>query len=218
LHLTMNADWCVILSRSSSTWMTYIHFTPDPGRFGLLKNHPHSSGPIYWAINDLPREDRYLQVNVICTSALPGPKEPDQQQLNNCLEPGVKEMAQLKNGTLIFSAVARTLHSDILTGRYQTGNTVILLYKCALSRAKHCYINCCNYRWVSNLKSDAHGHMAAFFLKQSFREIPNVRLASTCNFHSQYIYFPGSNEKDNMKQAPPNLISPPYLNPNQTKK
>ncbi|KAF5368271.1 hypothetical protein D9615_010359 [Tricholomella constricta] len=75
LHLTLNADW-----------------------FGLLDGRPHSAGPIYISINDLPREDRLLQVNTICQSILPGPKEPNPQQLENCLEPAVKEIAILKNG------------------------------------------------------------------------------------------------------------------------
>lgn len=68
-------------------------------RFGLLDNRPHSSGPIYYGINDLPREVRYLQRNVICQNIMAGPKEPTQQQLNHCTEPGAKEIALLKNGT-----------------------------------------------------------------------------------------------------------------------
>ena len=68
-------------------------------RFGLLENRPHSAGPIYWAINELPREDRFLQVNAICSGILPGPKEPNQQQMNHCLEPVVNKFTILKNGT-----------------------------------------------------------------------------------------------------------------------
>jgi hypothetical protein len=67
-------------------------------RFGLLENRPHSAGPIYWAVNDLPREDQLLQVNVICSTVLPGPKEPDQRQLNHCLELPIKEIAKLRDG------------------------------------------------------------------------------------------------------------------------
>ncbi|KAG1734770.1 hypothetical protein EDD22DRAFT_852445 [Suillus occidentalis] len=47
----------------------------------------HSTGPIYYAINDLPQDQRYLQVNVICAAIMPGPKEPNVQQINHCLEP-----------------------------------------------------------------------------------------------------------------------------------
>ncbi|KAG2335647.1 hypothetical protein BDR05DRAFT_898020, partial [Suillus weaverae] len=64
LHLTLNIDW-----------------------MGILENRPHSSGPIYYAINDLPRDQRFLQVNVICAAIMPGPKEPNIQQINHCLEP-----------------------------------------------------------------------------------------------------------------------------------
>ncbi|KAG1736440.1 uncharacterized protein EDB91DRAFT_1250062 [Suillus paluster] len=75
LHLTLNIDW-----------------------MGILENQPHSSGPIYYAINDLPRNQRFLQVNVICAAIMPGPKEPNIQQINYCLEPSTRELMDLKNG------------------------------------------------------------------------------------------------------------------------
>ncbi|KAF9461452.1 hypothetical protein BDZ94DRAFT_1371533 [Collybia nuda] len=75
LQLTLNTDW-----------------------FGALSGRPHSTGPVYWSINNLPREFRYLQVNVPCTTIMPGPKEPNTEQLNNALEPDVRELKQLKNG------------------------------------------------------------------------------------------------------------------------
>ncbi|KAG1760475.1 hypothetical protein EDD22DRAFT_990093 [Suillus occidentalis] len=75
LHLTLNIDW-----------------------MGILNNRPHSTGPIYYAINDLPRDQRYLQVNVICAAIMPGPKEPNVQQINHCLEPSSCELMELKNG------------------------------------------------------------------------------------------------------------------------
>ncbi|KAG1734538.1 hypothetical protein EDD22DRAFT_1011418 [Suillus occidentalis] len=75
LHLTMNTDW-----------------------MGILENRPHSTGAIYFAINDLPRDQRFLQINVICGAVLPGPKEPNVQQINHCLEPSTKEMMLLQNG------------------------------------------------------------------------------------------------------------------------
>ncbi|KAG0698529.1 hypothetical protein DFH29DRAFT_877950 [Suillus ampliporus] len=64
---------------------------------GILENQPHSSGPIYYAINDLPRNQRFLQVNVICAAIMPGPKEPNIQQINHCLEPSTRELMDLKN-------------------------------------------------------------------------------------------------------------------------
>lgn len=42
LHMTVNLDW-----------------------FGCLNNRPHSTGPIYVSFNDLPREERFLQTNVV---------------------------------------------------------------------------------------------------------------------------------------------------------
>ncbi|KAF9254739.1 hypothetical protein L218DRAFT_885652, partial [Marasmius fiardii PR-910] len=64
----------------------------------LFKNRPHSTGPIYTSINDLNISKRFEQVNVICPCIMPGPYEPTPDQLNNLLEPSVKEMRLLKNG------------------------------------------------------------------------------------------------------------------------
>ncbi|TEB20556.1 hypothetical protein FA13DRAFT_1644436 [Coprinellus micaceus] len=75
LHMTVNLDW-----------------------FGCLENRPHSTGPIYVSFNDLPREERFLQTNVICVAITPGPSEPTSKQLNNVMEPMMCDAAQLKNG------------------------------------------------------------------------------------------------------------------------
>ena len=53
---------------------------------------------MYIAINDLPRDQRFLQVNVIIPVITPGPSEPNTPQLNNCMEPMVREICELKNG------------------------------------------------------------------------------------------------------------------------
>jgi hypothetical protein len=66
---------------------------------GVLNNRPHSTRPIYCAIKDLPRDQRYHQVNVICAAIIPGPKEPNAQQINHCLEPSIRELIEVKNGT-----------------------------------------------------------------------------------------------------------------------
>ncbi|KAF8223670.1 hypothetical protein L208DRAFT_1426005 [Tricholoma matsutake] len=55
--------------------------------FGILARRPHSTGPVYWSVNNLPRDLRYLQVNVMCSTMMPGPSEPNMEQLNNCIEP-----------------------------------------------------------------------------------------------------------------------------------
>ncbi|KAF5384761.1 hypothetical protein D9615_001059 [Tricholomella constricta] len=78
LHLTINTDW-----------------------LQLLSNRPHSTGPIYISINDLPRDQRFLQINVICPCIMPGPSEPNAQQLNHILEPSTKELSMLQHGVLM---------------------------------------------------------------------------------------------------------------------
>ncbi|KAM6493648.1 hypothetical protein JOM56_010009 [Amanita muscaria] len=75
LHLSVNLDW-----------------------FGTLNNRPHSSGPIYIAINDLPREQRFLPINVICYTITPGPTEPTTEQLNHCMEPLIHDVVKLQKG------------------------------------------------------------------------------------------------------------------------
>ncbi|KZT19841.1 hypothetical protein NEOLEDRAFT_1151707 [Neolentinus lepideus HHB14362 ss-1] len=74
LHLSLNTDW-----------------------FGMLER-PHSTGPIYYCINDLPIHECFLQCNTICPCIMPGPKEPTAEQINHCMEPSMKEIAELKNG------------------------------------------------------------------------------------------------------------------------
>lgn len=72
------------------------------GRMGILENRSHSTGAIYHAINDLPWEKRFLQINAICAAVLPRTNEPNVQQINHCLEPSVNELMILKNGALVF--------------------------------------------------------------------------------------------------------------------
>ncbi|KAF9056739.1 hypothetical protein BDP27DRAFT_1386299 [Rhodocollybia butyracea] len=74
LNMTINCDW-----------------------FGILER-PHSSGGIYFAINNLPIEERHLQVNVICQQITPGPTEPNIDQIIHCLEPLAKEIEVLRTG------------------------------------------------------------------------------------------------------------------------
>ncbi|EIW77947.1 hypothetical protein CONPUDRAFT_61597 [Coniophora puteana RWD-64-598 SS2] len=75
LVLTMNVDW-----------------------MGVLENRPHSTGAMYFAINNLPRDQRFLQINVICASVMPGPKEPDVRQISHCMEPSAREVNMLRSG------------------------------------------------------------------------------------------------------------------------
>ncbi|THV04206.1 hypothetical protein K435DRAFT_649850 [Dendrothele bispora CBS 962.96] len=75
LHLVVNLDW-----------------------FGALSNRPHSSGPMYISIADLPRQYRFMQPYIICLMITPGPNEPTNEQLNHCMEPMARELCALKNG------------------------------------------------------------------------------------------------------------------------
>ncbi|THU83343.1 hypothetical protein K435DRAFT_971601 [Dendrothele bispora CBS 962.96] len=75
LHLVVNLDW-----------------------FGAISSQPHSAGPMYVSIADLPRHHRFLQRNVICLMITPGPLEPTTEQLNHCTEPPVRELCALKEG------------------------------------------------------------------------------------------------------------------------
>lgn len=86
--------------------LLYCHDTDRtfiPNRFGILSGRPHSTGPVYYSINNLPRENHLQQVYALCTMIMPGPHEPNTDQLNNCLEPDVREFKQLKRG--MFSAL-----------------------------------------------------------------------------------------------------------------
>ncbi|KAG1725027.1 hypothetical protein EDB19DRAFT_1897829 [Suillus lakei] len=85
-----------------------LHLTLNINWMGILNNRPHSTGPIYYAINDLLQDQWYLQVNVICAAIMPGPKEPNLQQINHCLEPSSHEVMELKNG--IFCCVKMDIH------------------------------------------------------------------------------------------------------------
>ena len=67
-------------------------------RMEILENHPHSAGAIYYAINNLPHDQCFLQVNIIYASVIPGPKELNVQQINHCLELTTKELMELQHG------------------------------------------------------------------------------------------------------------------------
>ncbi|KZT18597.1 hypothetical protein NEOLEDRAFT_1159410 [Neolentinus lepideus HHB14362 ss-1] len=83
--------------RNLSSHRFGLHLTMNAGWFGMLER-PHSTGPIYYCINDLPIHERFLQRNMLCSCIMPGPKEPSAQQINHCMEPSTKEIAELQNG------------------------------------------------------------------------------------------------------------------------
>ncbi|KII92119.1 hypothetical protein PLICRDRAFT_461608 [Plicaturopsis crispa FD-325 SS-3] len=75
-----------------------LQLTINMDGFGIIGGRPHSCHASYISINNLSREERYLQVNVICNNTMPGPHEPTQQQLNHSMEPVTKDMIRLNNG------------------------------------------------------------------------------------------------------------------------
>ena len=63
----------------------------------------HSEGAIYLTILNLPREERYLQENVLIVGVIPGPHEP-KLNINSFLEPFTREMLEFWDGIVMDTA------------------------------------------------------------------------------------------------------------------
>ncbi|EIE78902.1 hypothetical protein RO3G_03607 [Rhizopus delemar RA 99-880] len=61
----------------------------------------HSSGAIYLAINNLPRNMRMKFSNIVLVGVIPGPYEPNDDQIQNFLKPLVDELLVLYNGVVM---------------------------------------------------------------------------------------------------------------------
>lgn len=59
----------------------------------------HSSGAIYFVVNNLPRPVRNLRENTFLVCVLPGPHEPSKEQMNSVLGLIQAELEELRNGT-----------------------------------------------------------------------------------------------------------------------
>ncbi|PCH36567.1 hypothetical protein WOLCODRAFT_20614 [Wolfiporia cocos MD-104 SS10] len=68
--------------------------------FGSKKKTYHSSGAIYLSICNNPHSKRFLRDETMIFCVIPGPNEPSLEQLNNILEPMVRELLELGNGQL----------------------------------------------------------------------------------------------------------------------
>ena len=77
--LTLNVDW-----------------------FQPFQNTAYSAGAIYLSIQNLPRDERYANGNVILVAVMPGPREPE-KTMNSYLEPLVDELKQLWDGVIMQS-------------------------------------------------------------------------------------------------------------------
>ncbi|KAG1530766.1 hypothetical protein G6F46_013553 [Rhizopus delemar] len=64
-------------------------------------NMKHSSGAIYLAINNLPRNTRMKFSNIVLVGVIPGPHEPNDDQIQNFLKPLVDELLVLYNGVVM---------------------------------------------------------------------------------------------------------------------
>lgn len=65
--------------------------------FRVYKHSQYSAGPIYLAVLNLPRNERYKVENIILAGIIPGPKEP-KLNINTFLAPLVKDMEKLYDG------------------------------------------------------------------------------------------------------------------------
>ncbi|CAG8829158.1 35966_t:CDS:2, partial [Racocetra persica] len=76
-----------------------------------------SCAPIYMTILNFPRHIRYRSENLILVGIIPGPKEPDTNQLQNYLQPMVNELKQLWSGQLFKIAqypIGRMFHCALI--------------------------------------------------------------------------------------------------------
>lgn len=98
LLLTMNIDWCVAFFQPRSVLILLFS-----NRFQPMSTRNHSSGAVYFVVNNLPRSIRFLRENTFLVCVLPGPHEPSKEQMNAVLDPIRDEFIALGNGTLASS-------------------------------------------------------------------------------------------------------------------
>ena len=68
--------------------------------FQPFKHTAHSTGAIYLAIQNLPRQERYVSENIILVGIIPGPHEPS-KNINSYLAPLVDDLKQLWHGVIM---------------------------------------------------------------------------------------------------------------------
>ena len=73
--------------------------------FQPYDNKTHSTGVIYAAIANLPREIHFRRENMLILGILPGPNEPSLQRMNHYLSPIVDELMELWQGIMLDSTV-----------------------------------------------------------------------------------------------------------------
>ncbi|KAF9508695.1 hypothetical protein BS47DRAFT_1365780 [Hydnum rufescens UP504] len=82
--------------QESKTWTFTIYIS---ALFRVTSwGHTHLAGAIYIMICNLPRGIRFLWEETILLATVPGPREPSLEQLNEVIEPFVREMFLLEQG------------------------------------------------------------------------------------------------------------------------
>lgn len=76
--------------------------------FNPFTHTQHSEGAIYMSVMNLPRQDRFLQENVMLVGVIPGPKEPP-LHINSFLKPLVDELKELWRGVPLTNAKGQTI-------------------------------------------------------------------------------------------------------------
>lgn len=92
--------WTDFLAPDNVPFLSTAHnyaFQLNVDWFQPFDHTQHSEGAMYMTILNLPREERFLQENVILVGVIPGPKEP-QLHINSFLSPLVGELQQLWQG------------------------------------------------------------------------------------------------------------------------
>ena len=74
----------------------------------FVRGTTYSTGAIYLTVQNLPRQERYLQSNLILVGLLPGPSEP-KSTMNSYLTPLVEELHELWNGVVISVKASNSL-------------------------------------------------------------------------------------------------------------
>jgi len=74
----------------------------DDHRFSALKRRSYSSGTLWATIVNLPRDKRFLFGNKFLLLAIPGPHEPNTEQLNGLVTPFIDQVKVLGKGIVCY--------------------------------------------------------------------------------------------------------------------
>jgi hypothetical protein len=94
LQIQMNVDWYV--------YVAYIELIDHTEhilyRFQAVKHHSHSTGALYFVVLNNPRSVRYRREETVLAMIMPGPHEPNQEQMNNIMDLWVDHLLELSKG------------------------------------------------------------------------------------------------------------------------